>query len=598
MHEKPGGRSFPQAVAIALTFALLLPHAAASGPMPPPKLEPKLGGVLGMPKEQDPKLPEKPTPHLFPPGLKSTWLAALEHEDADLELRYRVIEAFAAAHEYGLPELDEVPPRLVTLLKENPEKKIRWAAAEALVRFDHHEAAGELLAASVEAPQLSTVVDPGLVRWDHEPARAQWRQRIEDGTLPLGVRRSAARSLGKVGDGEASGVLRRLVMSDEVPVSLRLDAAEALGRAVDSGLVEVAGTLAQGEALHRTLAGSMLRSHASDAALDVLRELARDADAGVASVAVRSLGHASARAVFEMRDELSGHDAPNVRYYLVDALLRVPEIDAVGTAGQLLDDPSRAVRWRAREVLIEHGQREGLWAVARAVIDRAVAVHGPRGQEQAALAAGKLEHTDAAMALAGLLESEHWRVRRAAANAMHELAAPETLPAIYGRLARLTDWVAGGAVRAGDRTIRDEKLALIMALGVMRYAEADEMLRRYVPKTSPFGSQTRAAAVWTLGQIHRDNVDEALARQLLARMTDTESLEPEADNVRHYAAIALGLMGAEKAVPTLDEKREAGGGYQLSLAFRWAAERITGESRPSIEPPARRPQWFLEPLED
>lgn len=587
------------AVAVALVVSLGVAVSASAAP-PPPPLEPEAGGVLGLPARTDPEYPLRPVRYSFPAGIKAAWLEALEQ--GEVELRRQAIEALAGVHEMGLPELEDVPPRLVELLESDPSLIVRRAAAEALVRFDYQKAASELLAASEAAAvgdhELTTIVDSALAQWGHEPARAVWRQRLEDGTGLLAVRRSAARSLGEVGAGEDATLLARVAASREAPVSLRVDAAEALGRTVETGLLDTARSLAEGSSLDRMLAASMLYSHADDQATALLVRLVRQDDRGVAAKALRGLAHTRPRIVFEMRHELLDRDEPNLRHGLAEALAAVPEVESVRTLEVLLDDPSRAVRWRAREVLIAHGERSDLREEAWAAIDRALADAGPYGQEQAALAAGKLDHKAAASVLVDLLHAEAWRVRRAAANAMHELEVSETLPAIHARLEELVQQVSAQPSLLRRLSVEHEMVGLMMALGVMRYAEADALLRRYVPKDSPFPPQMRAYAIWALGHVHKDTPEESLVDALVERLTDTESENPEAEVVRLYSAMALGLMRAEAVLPTLEDSGGGGGSYELRMVCRWAVERITGEPQPAIGAPRRRPQWFIEPMSD
>lgn len=576
--------------------------AAALAMTPPERLEPEVGGLLVRPMDTDPELTQESAPYMFPPRLKEVWLQALEEDE--VELRHDTVRAFARAHELGLPELDDVPARLVELLTSDPSVKVRQAAAQTLSDFDYREAAEAMVAASTGASKaahaLALEVDPTLVRWGHEPAREAWRQRLENERLPLAVRRSAARSLGRMGDEAAGAALERLVRSDATPVSLRLDAAEALGQVVTSGLLEPAEALVSGSGqLERMLAASMLASQEDEAAVELLRELVRDADPGVASVALRSLDQVDRRAVFEMREELSERDEPKVRYRLLQTLAELPEPEAVRMAGRLLDDPNRAVRWRAREVVIAHGEREALLETAWAAIDEALAEAGPFGQEQAALAAGKLAHEASASAVAELLASPQWRVRRAAANALLELAVPETLPAIHERFIALTEHVREHPDEAREISALHEMLALAMALGEMRYAEADAVLREYVPKNVPFGVEVRAAAIWALGRAYEDSPQPDLVSQLEGRMTDTALPDPEADLVRRHAVITVARMNAQNSLSTIDAVRESPESPNLlRLACIWAVERMTGESRPGVEVTARRPSWFLEPIDD
>jgi HEAT repeat protein len=77
------------------------------------------------------------------------------------------------------------------------------------------------------------------------------------------------------------------------------------------------------------------------------------------------------------------------------------------------------------------------------------------------------------------------------------------------------------------------------------------------------------------------------------------SMNPEALPVRRFAAIALGRMEAEAALPTLRDFQSGQAGSEIiKQATTWAIEHITGE-RSALDPlPARRSSgWFLEPVD-
>jgi hypothetical protein len=84
------------------------------------------------------------------------------------------------------------------------------------------------------------------------------------------------------------------------------------------------------------------------------------------------------------------------------------------------------------------------------------------------------------------------------------------------------------------------------------------------------------------------------------RLNDTGTLPRENDQVRMMAAIGLGRLKAEDALPSL---RHACPNFAPSLnpvsnASGWAIEQITGEAMPApkaIRKPRR--DWFLMPLD-
>ena len=60
---------------------------------------------------------------------------------------------------------------------------------------------------------------------------------------------------------------------------------------------------------------------------------------------------------------------------------------------------------------------------------------------------------------------------------------------------------------------------LAQALGVLRYAPADDLLQKYIPMGVPIAVHARAAAVWTLGHLHDGDPDPQLTKKLRKCLT-------------------------------------------------------------------------------
>jgi hypothetical protein len=134
----------------------------------------------------------------------------------------------------------------------------------------------------------------------------------------------------------------------------------------------------------------------------------------------------------------------------------------------------------------------------------------------------------------------------------------------------------------------------------MRYREADELMRLCVANKRALGSEMRAAACWALGYLHEDSPDEELVEMFERRITDFEPFPPESPDVWWMAAIALGRMKAESALPTLRSgAMNFGRNQEPGSACYWAIERVTGEPAP---PPGELKSvvrgWFLGPLSE
>jgi HEAT repeat protein len=227
-----------------------------------------------------------------------------------------------------------------------------------------------------------------------------------------------------------------------------------------------------------------------------------------------------------------------------------------------------------------------------------MAAEGWRGQEQAQLLLAALDHKPAAPRMVELLESPRGEVMVAAAWGLRKLAVPDTLAAMLDKAGRQTDFrlTAAGVISPH----LDHQVAhLFETMGIMKYAPAEPLLRRYVPKDFMYGMESRPSAIWALGLLHAGTPDEPLAQQFMERLTDPSTSPPEQDRVRVASAISLGRMKAVSQVPAI--KRYMGPRVHplaSSVAMQWAIRELTGEQLPDAEPLINsRGNFFLEPLD-
>jgi hypothetical protein len=126
--------------------------------------------------------------------------------------------------------------------------------------------------------------------------------------------------------------------------------------------------------------------------------------------------------------------------------------------------------------------------------------------------------------------------------------------------------------------------------------EADELLRKYVPKDSSLG-ESRIAACWSLGKIHEGHEVTDLIAQFEDRLSDVASMPPEIGPVRFMCAVGLGRMNAKSSIDLL--RQFAAYGDYVGMACYWSLERLTGEKAPVQEPSTRMMLgWFLQPVTD
>ncbi|OHB84014.1 MAG: hypothetical protein A2V98_01470 [Planctomycetes bacterium RBG_16_64_12] len=565
-------------------------------------------------RQQDPRI-ELPSPRaVFSPKLKPLWLSALSAREEDL--KRQAAQTIALAHRRGMPELaDTAGPLMEALDAPDQHPAVMLAAARALIVLDARQAAPLLFKHAVEdGLDMSQLVEPALAAWDFQPIRKVWLDRLSSaGRAPPGHRAKhgrggrrrplvlAIRGVADVGAGEAEPRLLELARGQEVAPDIRLEAARALGKLRHEGLEQearnLAGDKSSARIADRLVAASLLSGHLGDAAQALLLELAVDPEPAVAAVALGRLLEIDPMLVIPIAEKTIASDDANVRRLGARALVAWRTLDATRLLGPMLDDPHPEVRSYVRRSLLEMAADPPL---AEAVLDEALkmlATEHWRGLEQAALMAVALEHKPAAGRLVELLEFERPEVFVTAAWALRRLAVPATLDAMFDKAKREIDRIE--ASKWGTYHLDRQLSQLLEAFGQMKYVPAEPLLRRHIPKNSPFGLGSRAASIWSLGHLHAGKPEPELARLLDERLSDINLMFPEAGEVRLMSAVTLGRMKAKTSLPTLQRFLEGETpNSPVGYACGWAIHQITGAPIPQpVVHEASQMGWFLEPLE-
>ena len=549
----------------------------------------------------DPKI-EYPDPIVtHSPRLVPLWTEALDGPEVDL--RRQAADNVILAHERGMRELEGmVEPLKRALRRPDPHPLVTLAATRALVALDARQEAGELFAhCKTDGIDVAGVVEPALAQWDYVPIRPVWLERLKN---PKTHRRRlilAINGLAAVGEVEAVPHLLGLSQSLKVPGDVRLAAARSLGLIKTDGLDEIARKLAEDRSrdkiVERVIAASMIVGHRDESSLELMMELAVDSEPAVAAIALATLLEIDPDHVLRIVKVTIANPDANVRRLGARALVARPTPERVKLLGPMLDDPHPGLRGYVRESLEALAEKPEL---ADEIVDVTVQMLGTsrwRGLEQACLLLTALDHKPAAHRLAELLDFNRPEVFIAAAWGLGRLAVPDTFSVMCQKARIETEKAFNG--QRYDKDVGRQVCYLNQALGRLKYAPCDDVLRRYVPRTILFPPEFRAGAIWSLGHLHAGNPDDKLARQLAGRLADVDSTPPEDVNVRRMSAISLGRMKAEKSLAVLREflefetvNRPAG------YACGWAIELITGE--PMGEPTAEEVSllgWFLDPLD-
>jgi HEAT repeat protein len=568
--------------------------------------------VIDSPMYKNPSLPKPTVVFVVPEKTKNLWIKALGRPEADM--RRMAADAIARAHRRGIKGLETTIDPLVAAMNQPDQRPTaRLAMAQALIALDARDAAPALLRQSQFGDgDLRDLVEPTLARWDYQPARAVWIERLRDSESTLRGLLLAVRGLAAVQEGRAADRLLEITLSEESVTPLRLAAARALGSLRDNGLEKNAERLADDASPHglvaRMAAAALLGRHSGDDTVRVLQHLAGDAEPTVAVVAASRLVEINPDLVVPAVDRLLNSPDAGLRSVAVEVLFRRPTEQHIHLLADRLGDADLDVRQKARRSLEASAANRELHDPVLQETMRVLAGRQWQGQEQAAILLTRLDHKPAAKQLTALLSSNRPEVCITAAWGLRRLAVPETLPDVMKYVEATQKAVRSARRPPGPNEMPTEVLdhqlsQLNQFLGDVKYGPADSVLRQFLPRMEPpmrpvACPESRAAAVWALGRIHQGNPEAALATALEGRLNDTASQPPEDDRVRSMCAIALGRMKAMASLPSL---RMGFPSHEPSFdsvnnACGWAIEQCTGETVPApgtIEKVAN--DWFLVP---
>jgi HEAT repeat protein len=582
--------------------------------------------VIDSPMYKAPDLPVPEIVTIFPEKAKDLWLKALQRPEADVKCQ--VADAVALAHRRGARGFEAfIDPFIATLDQPEPHPAVRLAVARTLIALDARKAAPYLLMhARAGGGDLCEVIEPALAQWNYEPARSLWLERLRDPATPQRSLVLAIQALAAVHEEKAVDRLRELALAEPpkdergngkgekegslVPpssfllaTSARLEAARALAALRNEGLEKDAERLLADASTRgipaRLVAVSLLRHHQSDGAIRLLQP-------AVAAIAVVRLIEINPDLVVPAVERLLASSDATLRSEAVEILFQRPTEKHVHLLANGLDDIHLDVRRKSRRLLEQLAAKKEWHDPVIEEATRMLSTRQWRALEQATILLTLLDHKPSAKRLVELLPFDRPEVAVTAAWGLRKLDVRETLPAVASHV-EAAQKRAVASRRGPDPqemvgvTMDHQLSQLNQFLGRRKYAAADDVLRRYIPRRSDNSwPEARAAAIWALGLIHEGKPVADLAALLEQRLNDTGTLPRENDQVRMMAAIGLGRLKAEDALPSL---RHACPNFAPSLnpvsnASGWAIEQITGEAMPApkaIRKPRR--DWFLMPLD-
>ncbi len=552
--------------------------------------------------DSDPELIAPAPIVLLPVKQRPLWLKALARPETDMQRQ--AAEAIAEAHLLGTPGLDEAKPALLQIFSaEGTHPTARWAAARALIALDARESADTLFAASQKyGTDLRQLIEPALAKWKYQPIGKVWQQRLDGSETRHRDLMLAIDGVQTMNDSSMIPSLLLIVHNSLRPSGTRLAAARAAGQIQHSGFAGEADKLLAPPTpsiVNRLCAASLLKEHRNQTEHSLLDRLAQDEEPTIAAVALTTLNATDPQLILPICEQVLSNRDANVRLQGVATYVALATPDHAARLARLLDDPHPSVRGQVRERLLVLAKTAELQAAIIQSATDVLAGDSWRGQEQAALLLGALDHKPAAARLVQLIESPRGEVIVAGGWGLRKLAVPDTCPAILEKVKKELELrsKAGTTSQAADAQVG----FLCEALGLMKYAPADPVLRAFVPKNLMLGEFTRGGAIWALGHLHAGKPDESLAKLMTERLTEPASVIPmEVSRVRHASAISIGRMKAKSQVEPM--RKYHGNIIQLgitSIAIRWSIHEITGETFPEPERPvvSAKAKWFLEQLD-
>ncbi|MCA9127885.1 MAG: hypothetical protein KDB22_12400 [Planctomycetales bacterium] len=463
--------------------------------------------------------------------------------------------------------------RLRDAAEANPQA--RRAILSAALALAEGKADVEALWQTVEAESvLAPLVEPALITSGSNQALSVWRERIAVANRNTSQLLIAIEGIGLVGDTSDRPLLLSILSSGRMNLPTKLAAARALGELLDQGQEDIAAELhGSGTPLCSLLAASVLRNHrGSAAATKLLVEIASGDEAVSQAEAYRSLSDHAPEVALEMAPTMLGSADPTLRELAVAALNQSEEIDDLRLQGTALADENVRIRRQVRENLQAKSHNNEFRAVIEELILQMLDGDAAAGIEQAILLADAIQDDRHQERLVSLLSHPDDPVSiRAAWSLKTQSLSENLLVEIHQRCQRATaNYIAS---TRQSQTEEYRVSFLIESLGENRYEPAREMLLKFVPKHAPLPTLTRVSAVYALGRIYEGQKDEPLAQQLMARAADNNELDPEDEQVRYAASIAVGRIGVTKHVERLQSvEKEAA--TTIALAAKWGYEHL------------------------
>lgn len=441
--------------------------------------------------------------------------------------------------------------------EESNEQARRAFVSAALSLADSRVDVESLWKAVASDPVLQSLVEPRLVEVRSEMAVALWRERVNSARRNTQPLRTAVQGLGAVGSSNDRLSLERILRSDFASLPTRLLATRSLAQLFSSGLERLSKEVgSSGLPQQELLAAELLSGHSSSAAIEQLDSIARGDNPVAQAAAFRFLASNAPETAREFASQAMSHREFRIRQTAVEVLNRQDDEDSLRQQGAALGDENTHVRRQVRENLREKYHAGQHQEIIDELVDNFFSSDISEAIEQCILLTVELEQHHRAQALFQLLSypDNHVNIRAAWALKALELD-DDLLSEVFVHCQAITKDYVSETIQKPTEQYRTS--FLLETLGKHRFAPAESMLMKYVPKHAPMDSIARVSAVYALGLIFEDSKNGKLAQTLVQRAADDNELDPEDDLVRYAAAVAVGRIGSTGPLRILEKILES-----------------------------------------
>lgn len=558
-----------------------------------------LSATIDMPMRTDPTITDTDPVVIVRPRQFEVWLDALSRPEP--EMQRAAADAFALAARRGISGVSEkASPALRKTLSTTKDPLVIQACVGSLATIGDRTAA-DLMLKFADSTSVDTVltIDAALAQWRYEPARAAWLKRAADTRASRQVRISAFTALTQQRDASAVSPARVVLHAPQEALAVRLAAAQALAAATPDTSDDAQKLLRdERPTLHaQLLAVHVLRSARGPAAESLLLKLGRSGDPAVQALAIDRLTEISPTANTPLLQLAIPHRDTSVRRAAARALAAQRTGEAVTALIALLGDIDPTVRALSKSALLTADADATLRPLIRDGLIKTLATGSTTAQPEAALVLGRLQEHRSAVALLNALAGKDRDTRTAAAVALRWLGDPAHAAALLAHAQGLAAEIRAIKFHQ-DRTAANMELCqVIQSLGALGHLPAAPLLLELLPKDAPFDAAPRQAACWAPGKLPPNPTTPAASAALLSRAGDHDVRNPESDEVRIAAAIALARTNAPGALNLLGRvSADELTSRPVQVGVRWSIHHLTGKWPAPLPPREIQPMdWFLEP---